>query len=117
MLAVTHNADPQVISLLLEHGTEVNETNDSGKSALILAGACSFSHDVVSTLLSHGADIGTIDNEGNSAVVAAACFNKNKTPEILAVLLKADVPRSNDGIRKNWKCVGAGVRNVSWKEN
>jgi ankyrin repeat protein len=56
----------EVIELLLSRGARIDDRDDRGRTALMMA--AELGHDeVVDALLGHGADVSLVDNEGNSA--------------------------------------------------
>ncbi|MCA1602455.1 MAG: ankyrin repeat domain-containing protein, partial [Acidobacteria bacterium] len=62
----------EIIRALLEKGTDVNEKDDCGRTALMFA-AINLHRDTVRTLLESGADVNVTANDGATALMLAAC--------------------------------------------
>ncbi len=72
MWAAGHSADAgyldalEVMNLLISRGARIDDRDDRGRTALMMA--AELGHDeVVDALLGHGADVSLVDNEGKSA--------------------------------------------------
>ena len=85
--AVSHSKNPEVISLLLEAGADVNAADQVGMTALMLA-ALSGNPEIVSLLLKAGADVKAANNSGRTALMDAVSVG---SPGIISLLLKAGV--------------------------
>lgn len=71
MVASEHNADPEVVRVLLEHGAEPNARDSNGRSALMLAMQRERDGGVAQMLVEHGARVGSRDAEGRTALMYA----------------------------------------------
>ena len=76
----------EAIDVLLKFGTNVNEKDESRKTALMYAASDSPSPEVIDILLRSGADANMKDRDGKTALMYAANDN---TPEAVSVLLNA----------------------------
>lgn len=66
-----------IVKALLQHGADVNRTDDEGRTALIAAAYMGHS-EIVEHLLDFGAEIDHADNDGRTALsVAALCVPSN----------------------------------------
>ena len=80
---------PEIITLLLDHGAEVNGKGPDGVTALMLAATFTESPARAQMLLDHGADVNAQDSEGVTALMIAI---DRDAPETFKLLLgKADV--------------------------
>jgi len=74
----------EIVKYLVEHGADVNKTNENNNNALIIA--CYHNqYKTVKFLLKHGAFVNQMNRWGNTAIGSAigSAFNKNKTVKIL----------------------------------
>jgi ankyrin repeat protein len=89
----------EAVKLLLEHGVDVNQQNDSGTTALILATAPYFDTEELLKLLLpvKGIDLDAVDDNGTTALMYAVLRGK---PEYVQTLLEAGADpliKGNDG--------------------
>ena len=98
ILAIKHGKIP-IISLLLEHGANVEGKDNVGKTALLTACECRGDpYEIILLLLDHGANVNTVDKYGNTALhLCAAMHDQNK--EILQLLLE----RGADHTSRNYE--------------
>jgi ankyrin repeat protein len=92
MWAASKNTDPEVISVLLQNGADINSKDDLlGMTALTLAARGNSNPEVISILLRNGADVNARGENGNTVCGISAFHNTN--PEVISVLLEngADV--------------------------
>ena len=68
MIAAAHNSNPEVITVLVQAGADVNATDASGVTPLMLAAAGNSNPEVITVLLSLGADPKAKDNSGKTAI-------------------------------------------------
>ncbi|MGA2766468.1 MAG: ankyrin repeat domain-containing protein [Spirochaetia bacterium] len=87
MVAAGSNHDPNVISLLVAAGADVNARNKLGETALICAAQSNPNPDVAKALLASGAALDDRDGLGRTALMAAAWGNGN--PAVASALLTA----------------------------
>ena len=66
LAAALENHDPQVITILLKAGADINHKNNDGKTAVLLAAEYN-NIEVIKTLIEAGADLDEKDNDGKSA--------------------------------------------------
>ena len=67
----------EIVRALLQHGADVNRTDDEGRTALIAAAYMGHS-EIVEHLLDYGAEIDHADSDGRTALsVAALCVPSN----------------------------------------
>ena len=67
----------EIVKALLQHGADVNRTDDEGRTALIAAAYMGHS-EIVEHLLDYGAEIDHADSDGRTALsVAALCVPSN----------------------------------------
>ena len=72
MFAAWHNKYPEVITVLVKGGADVNAKNEWNLTALMYAAAINNNPEVVIALLKAGADAKARDNDGKTAVDYAA---------------------------------------------
>ena len=70
-------SDTDTLQLLLDHGADVNMTNDRGETAL-MAAAFNGLHKIVKLLLQAGADVNSTDESGNTALLVAVSDGNRK---------------------------------------
>ena len=58
----------KIISLLLEHGADINATDNDNNTPLH-GMAFLNAHEIVALLIEHGADVNAKDNKGNTGVM------------------------------------------------
>ena len=91
--------DIRLLQTLLDKGANVNATDETGRTALMMAGYYT-GIDQVRLLLSHGADVNARNRGGRNALIWAT-VNDNQAPEIIQVLLVAGAQvnmQDEDGI-------------------
>ena len=97
MLAARENPNPEVITVLLQAGADVNE-KCRGRGSVIKFAALNPNPEVITMLLQAGADVNDDIGLGDTPLMRAARWNQN--PEVITVLLKAgarvDVVREYD---------------------
>ena len=96
MWAAAANENPEVISILLEAGADLNAKDEDGRTALMWA--AENTPEVVSVLLRAGADINVRDNYGSTVLIRAAQNCEN--PDVITVLVEAGADvnaKNNDG--------------------
>jgi ankyrin repeat protein len=89
MLAAAFNSNPDVISLLIKGGADVNAKNNKyidGSTALMCATGNKNNLDVILVLIKGGADVNAQDSDGSTALMRAACNSNN--PDVILALLK-----------------------------
>jgi ankyrin repeat protein len=92
MKAISHER-LKIVSLLLEHGADVNVKAPTGTNALIRAAEQNHSA-IVGLLLEHGADAAVKDANDRTALYFAKRYNFN---EVLALLSKAGASNKRSG--------------------
>ena len=88
MIAVKNNPSPEVVHFLLHEGIEVNDVDDKGQTALILAAAFNSNAEVITALLENGADKTIKDKHGKTAadyVVLNSSFFGTDVPNMLKI--------------------------------
>jgi ankyrin repeat protein len=88
MYAAAYNKDPEVITVLLKAGADI-EARDSahGGTALMWAATFNSNPEVITTLLKAGANVNAQDGYDYTPLMIAASHTKN--PEVIMTLLKA----------------------------
>ena len=86
--AAQFNRNPDVLSVLLDHGADINIRGEFGRTALHEAALYNKNPDVLSVLLDRGADISARDEYGNTPLHRAL---SNKRLNVLSVLLDRGV--------------------------
>jgi ankyrin repeat protein len=86
--AAAYNKDPEVISILLKAGADIDARDlHYGATALIWAANNNQNPEIIATLLKAGADIEAHNKDGETALIVAGWWNLN--PEVITVLLNA----------------------------
>ena len=85
--------NPRIMDALLRFGSNVNEKDESRKTALMYAAGDGQMSEVIYTLSRAGADVNVQDKEGKTALMYAASDN---VPTIVGALLDVG---ANTGIR------------------
>jgi ankyrin repeat protein len=86
ILAASHNPNPDVVTVLVNAGANVNAQDISGRTALMYA-AKLFKPEVITMLLKAGAKVNAQAHDGWTALMSAAY--SNRYPEVISVLLQA----------------------------
>jgi ankyrin repeat protein len=86
MHASASNPNPEVISLLIKAGADVNGTDIVGMSALLMAAMNNANPEVVKRLLQAGADPNAMDKRELTPLLTAAWFNGN--PKVASVFIE-----------------------------
>ena len=82
LFSATKNADTETIVRLLDAGVNIEATNDSGYTALMLA--AKYGHiETVELLLDRGANIEATDENETTALILAALYGHIETVELL----------------------------------
>jgi hypothetical protein len=63
--------ETETVERLFETRTDVNETDDEGRTALMFA-VTNIHRDTAKRLLEHGADVNAVANDGSTALILAA---------------------------------------------
>jgi len=88
MLAAEHNENPDVLSVLIQAGADVNAMSYYGETPLMLAAEHNENPDVLSVLIQAGADVNAKNPKEDSTPLMDAA-RRNKNPEVLSVLIRA----------------------------
>ena len=105
-----------IVNLLLEHGADVNLTNNRGRTALMLAARNSNKDSNVETvklLLEYGANVNVVNNDRMTALMLAACYsNEDSNIETVKLLLEH---RANVNLVDNegWTALMKAARNFN----
>ena len=83
--AVQYNTDPEIITLFLEQGADVNAKTNLGRTPLQLAARYNSVVSISTLLLDRGADIAAKNHAGLTALHFAALSNDN--PRVIELLL------------------------------
>ena len=97
MYAAGYSQDPELITILLDAGAEVNAREPNyGVTPLMFAAAANKSPEAVTLLLNAGADLKAESKGGVTVLMWAVAYNEN--PEVIVLLLKsgADPKVRND---------------------
>jgi len=86
IFAVRYNPKPEIVSLLLKNGADVNAKDKDGWTSLIYAASSNPNPEVISVLLENGANVNARAESGQTALMRAVRYNSN--PEVISVLLK-----------------------------
>ena len=89
LYAAHSNQNPEVATVLLGAGADVNARYKNGETVLMLASGLNRSPNIISVLIGAGADTSARDDYGQTALMYAATYNPN--PKVAAVLLKAGI--------------------------
>jgi ankyrin repeat protein len=90
MYAAGHNKNPEVITVLLKAGADLNAQEDHrGKTPLIVAAWRNYNPEVIVTLLKAGANVKAQDHFGATALDYAQDNDKLKGTDALRQLQKA----------------------------
>ena len=111
LIMAAWNGNVDILTLLLQHGANINEQERGGRTALISAAYGSDYPDAIKLLLQHGANINEQDNEGYTPLIAAAELSM---VENLKVLLEngADINvKVNAGKHKGWTALKFAKQN------
>lgn len=87
MFALSNGGTPQIVSVLLGAGEDVNATGEDGTTALMLAVRNGCNLETVKLLLAAGAKVGSADEDGVTAAELAVRNDCN--PEVIRLLLGA----------------------------
>ena len=87
MLAASRNPNPEVVTVLLRAGAEVNARTEPGFTPLMYAAMECANPEVITVLLKAGADIHSRSVSGWTPLMVAA--GRSSNPEVLSVLIKA----------------------------
>ena len=89
LMIAARNNSPEVASLLIQNGADVNEANHTYKTPLMIA-AANDSPEVASLLIQIGADVNKVKFPGKTLLMIAAA---NDSPEVASLLIQngADV--------------------------
>lgn len=108
MDAARSNPNADVISVLVQAGSDVNAKNNNGDTALLLAANFNPNPEVISALIVAGAEINATTSSGMTALMLAAY--KNTNPNVVSVLLRAGADadmKNNNG----WTALGLAQQN------
>lgn len=84
--------DIETIKTLIALNTDINATNESNETALMLASWYGYTK-IVKLLLEHGADVNRVNNDGTTALMFAAqdySYTTKESLEIVSLLLDHD---------------------------
>jgi ankyrin repeat protein len=83
--AAVNNNDLELVKNLIENGADVNQTDSSGNSLLIISSANGQS-EMVKLLLDSGADIHAVDSSMKATARHAAAYLRH--PEVMKILIE-----------------------------
>ena len=88
MIAALHAKNPEIISLFLKAGANVNSIDKKGMTPLMYAARNNENPEIVSLLINAGANVNAIDIEGKASLMYATRYNMNS--DAIIALLKAN---------------------------
>ena len=97
---VSRNSNPEVITVLLKAGAEVNTRYKKGITPLMLAACFNSSGEVITALLKAGAELEARTDDGSTPLMFAAGTQDSSSLEVITTLLKAGAEvnaRTDDG--------------------
>jgi len=86
MLAAAFNPNPEVITILINAGADIQAQSGDGFTALMCAAANNKNPEMITILINAGADIQAQSGDGFTALM---CAVNNQNPEGITTLLKA----------------------------
>jgi ankyrin repeat protein len=89
LISIAAKGTPEQIQAAIDSGAKVNDHNEFGSTALMLAAWYNENPEVITILLKAGAKVDTRDEKGETALMKAAALNQN--PDIVTILLNAGV--------------------------
>lgn len=101
----------KAIKYLVEHGANINQPNEGGKTPLMVAIEY-FDLDLVKFLIGLGADVNKTDNEGNTplSITTGEKFQQNMHQYLVDVMTtKSKVEQQNQAIREYLKDHGGAI--------
>ena len=107
--AARFSKNPEVVTLLIKAGADVNTKSEDGVTALYMAAFGNENPEVLTVLIEAGADVNW--NFGGTALMGAATNNEN--PEVFTVLIKAGADVNAKGRDDMTPLLVAAVSNVN----
>ncbi|KAJ6228453.1 ankyrin repeat-containing protein [Anaeramoeba flamelloides] len=94
-LCQKENVSAELLTILLDHGADVNIVSDSNFTALhLLCKNPNVTPELLTILLDHGADVNSISNSKSTAL-HLLCKNPNVTPELIQAVLGHNFKKIN----------------------
>ena len=82
LVTATYEGEHELVKELLAKGADINVTNDSGETSVIVAAEFGYVY-IIEILIAHGANINVKDNDGDTALDIARYHSNNDTIKLL----------------------------------